>query len=568
MELLIVDTSRIQSYIFGSNRLRENIGASYLVHQATHDWIVRRLPEPNNIRRLANGEVDWATPFDDAKRIEDGKLAAEALTIGGGNAALLFQRQEEAAAFVRAYTRTVLCRAPNLQVVIAHQPFTWLKNDNGLHATMQALLRELEDRKRDRSYTAPLLGLGVTAMCQSTGLPATDMTGQIPGAEDDTQYPASSESLAKLDQFDDANKRLRESLRPREGNHRYPYQLDNLGRSRDEHSYIAIIHADGDGIGQRLLDLGNSAQDNRTYIETRRRFSEALKDSAQQALRQTADRLFELIVNHEIVHYNAFGEEVASVRLQPERQGKQKQLTGNYFLPLRPIVFGGDDLTLVCDGRLGLDLARLYIGNFADTSRSLGEVDGQGGATASAGVAIVKSHFPFARAYALAEELAGEAKSYRRHLKQIGSDELIPGCLDWYFAHSGLTGKLMEIRRRNYCVRDGSLTLRPVTVGSNPHASYRAWQVVRKGVDHFQDALGVADYTKPPVWSGKRNKAKALRDSLRIGREEVKRFMVAFGIEQLPDVGIGSAFREGGWHQNYCAYFDALELADWLIPLQ
>lgn len=33
--LVIVDTTGIQSYIFGSNRLRENVGASFLVHQAT-----------------------------------------------------------------------------------------------------------------------------------------------------------------------------------------------------------------------------------------------------------------------------------------------------------------------------------------------------------------------------------------------------------------------------------------------------------------------------------------------------------------------------------------------------
>jgi len=33
--LVIVDTTGIQSYIFGSNRLRENVGASFLVHAAT-----------------------------------------------------------------------------------------------------------------------------------------------------------------------------------------------------------------------------------------------------------------------------------------------------------------------------------------------------------------------------------------------------------------------------------------------------------------------------------------------------------------------------------------------------
>ena len=35
----VLDTTGIQPYIFGSNRLRENIGASYLVSEATDDWV-------------------------------------------------------------------------------------------------------------------------------------------------------------------------------------------------------------------------------------------------------------------------------------------------------------------------------------------------------------------------------------------------------------------------------------------------------------------------------------------------------------------------------------------------
>ena len=35
----VLDTTGIQPYIFGSNRLRENVGASYLVSQATDEWV-------------------------------------------------------------------------------------------------------------------------------------------------------------------------------------------------------------------------------------------------------------------------------------------------------------------------------------------------------------------------------------------------------------------------------------------------------------------------------------------------------------------------------------------------
>jgi hypothetical protein len=36
--LVAVETAHIQSYIFASNRLRENVGASYLVTAATGEW--------------------------------------------------------------------------------------------------------------------------------------------------------------------------------------------------------------------------------------------------------------------------------------------------------------------------------------------------------------------------------------------------------------------------------------------------------------------------------------------------------------------------------------------------
>ena len=39
----IIDTTGIQPYIFGSNRLRENIGASFLIAEATKQWVEQAL---------------------------------------------------------------------------------------------------------------------------------------------------------------------------------------------------------------------------------------------------------------------------------------------------------------------------------------------------------------------------------------------------------------------------------------------------------------------------------------------------------------------------------------------
>ncbi|NJP11257.1 MAG: hypothetical protein HC866_18745 [Leptolyngbyaceae cyanobacterium RU_5_1] len=65
--------------------------------------------------------------------------------------------------------------------------------------------------------------------------------------------------LAKHDALNNANKALRQELEEAIGDARkyyaFPYDLDNLGRDAGENSFIAIVHADGNGIGKRVLQL-------------------------------------------------------------------------------------------------------------------------------------------------------------------------------------------------------------------------------------------------------------------------------------------------------------------------
>ncbi len=226
--------------------------------------------------------------------------------------------------------------------------------------------------------------------------------------------------------------------------------------------------------------------------------------------------------------------------------------TDQLYLPFRPLVFGGDDVTFVCDGRLGLSLAIEYLRRFrketARREKCRGEI------TASVGIAIVKAHYPFARAYDLAEELCQSAKRYRRKHALTGS------CLDWHFALSGLSGGAEEIREREYTAPAGQLSLRPVTLDDNPKERQRSWQVVQKGVAAFQK----------DEWLGRRNKIKALRDALRDGPEAVKQFLRMFKIKPgLPDILSGyQDFEKTGWAGGFCGYFDAVEMADWFIPLE
>src|SRR2546423_567559 len=117
-----LDTTGIQPYIFGSNRLQENIGASELVRLATGKWALDALPAPNNVRDFKQG-----TLHDDLKiEAEASNLAAEVIYSGGGNAVIIFRSKNDAIDFTQRLTRKILKEAPGLSLVVAHNhAFEW-----------------------------------------------------------------------------------------------------------------------------------------------------------------------------------------------------------------------------------------------------------------------------------------------------------------------------------------------------------------------------------------------------------------------------------------------------------
>jgi len=565
--LVVVDTAQIQPYIFASNRLRENVGASFLVRQVTGEWALKTL------RTVAPScNLDQEHQITN-QRIEDGEIDAEVIYSGGGKFLALFRQEDTAHRFARILSLKTLKDAPGLQLVIVCHPYTWGENLND--AVSQAF-EKLERKKRNQRFSTPLAGLGVTEACRSTGLPATKMSPVIEG-DDTSTYPVSAEVAAKLAAVKQANDYLNEQckdpllqLKQRlDAGVEYPLSLDDLGRSHEEFSYIAVMHIDGNQIGERILNVGRLVGANpRQYIQTQREFSQKLEAAGIKALNAALLTMVEAVDPAEKCFIQRAEDGVEIFRFELPRKRN-----GSFYMPVRPLIFGGDDFALVCDGRLGISLAAALMRQFARTTGEAGLPDKKGNASACAGIAIVKTHYPFAQAYELAEALCRSAKDYRREIKTQTKQDAT--CLDWYFAQGGLYGDLETMRNREYQVSDGdletirnreyqvsarSLTLRPVTLEErNPHHPERTWHVIRNGVRAFQGS----------EWRDRHNKVKDLREALRGGEVEVKAFLLKYGRKEnphLPDiVPQKEDFKLGGWAGSRCGYFDSIELADWLL---
>jgi len=509
--LTAIDILTVQRYIFSSKRLQDIISASWL--------------------------VQWATDKDGAL-IENRERVIYA---GGGNALLEFDSIADARLFAGEYTRRLLEKAPGLEVVLEHEEFPRGKLANAA----QSILQKIAQAKLERTPSAEQLGLGVTARCAMTGHPANDL-----GPDG---VPLSKMILAlRDDEVQKSAKARWQRFLPQSagGAIDFPLQIDHLGRSYGDTSLLGVVHLDGNGVGRKIKEWLQGCTENgipddevkRQYKE----FSKGLEDIVEKTFRALVMRVCGSIKEGEV-----------SGRI-PEMKFKLKSEGITTFLPLRPIIVAGDEMTFLCDGRIALDLATTALKIIErETLPHLGPL------TASAGVALVRTHYPFQRAYEMAERLCAKAKAKRREMNDEGS------WIDWHIgtARPGLS--IDDLRRNAYRAKSAYraevywvLTCRPYRLGSGKD-DVESWQWLTEALlDSPSHGL------RSGPWKNSKNKVKELMNIVRMGPDHAKKILQAWQIRE-PSLRLVEELGDNGFlHLDRTPLLDAVEIIDIHLPLQ
>lgn len=535
--LFLMEVGGIQDFIFASNNLQVNIGASALVRAVTDIWIKTLLAA---LKTNFKEDLDYPTIDLNHKQLDADGLDVEVIYIGGGNALILFRNEEDILRFIRDLSAKALVEAPGLNLTYDYLPVSLVAHN--IKEKFSDLRKKLSIKKAQTTPSPSMMGLGVTARCVFSGKPAAGIW-KDPGKR---SILVSTEVIQKLRHYSLGNKFLKQLLHGLNSSEFYEFitNFDDFG-DKGTSSYIAIVHADGNRMGERIQALGEDLsfpQDNYRYIHLLREFSKKSKQAAETALIATLEKLIDCVQtkqNEKFIQRKHFDPTIKEASL-PKVTIKDNKL------PIRPIVFGGDDVTFICDGRLGLSLAKEYLSNYA--AQQLGDGDP---AVGRAGVAITPSHYPFSRGYELAEELSGSAKA-------VGNNGEAQS-IDWHFGSNGIVESIGALRERSYKVTSGDLTMRPVRL-SDP-----------TGYDLLTFEYFVKEFQVGRDWAAKRNKVKALARMLREGGATVDAFLNQARLENLPkdhklDSLIG--LEKTGWVGRKCYYFDALEAMDFHIPLE
>lgn len=448
MHLILIETSGNQNYIFTTNKLRENVGASELTYRVGTQWVLEAMedaggpsglwPEDGDASQLRRNLLDAR---HNRPITEDG-VVVEVIVATSGKALLLVKDPKVGPRIVQNVTMKALECAPGIDVCGVIEEFDWARKPLG--EVNEAIHKKFE--QIHSSYPGPaarFLRLPVVEDCRSSGLPAE----RWHDVDKNDEAAKSAVSIRKWESRDDYARRMQKlpGLEERKVNF-----ADNVGELEGElkkdSQWLAVVHADGNGLGEIFLKFGQYAKCqpdppaadytelNRQYVDKFRRFSLALDVCAEQAFLTALDGLL-------------------------------KRNADAWYKPLiLPLVLGGDDLTVVCDGKVALQFTRDFLKGFereTEENHFAGiipeiaqEALGAPRLSACAGVAIIKPHFPFSAAYDLAEELIMSAKQVKKLVtnpdKKI--DELPApwpcSAIDFHALYDSTVSELDELRSR------------------------------------------------------------------------------------------------------------------------
>ncbi|MBI4854566.1 MAG: hypothetical protein HY819_22435 [Acidobacteria bacterium] len=509
---VLLDSVSIQKYIFASNKLIENLGASYLVKEIYKGYLANAL---SKVSRIALEEVLNSLDYWEKSDLLEPTFSKvyDIGYIGGGNALLFFEKEELAHKFIEEWTKLLLIETPELTTAVAC--FDFPKTSDKFCESLQSLYTKLKENKSKSIPINYLLKHGITAECIRSG-----SSSEVYNEHEKTYLSAATN--AKLEAARLSKKEV-EEIYKEELTDRFCFsnKLEELGSILGEDSHIAIVHIDGNSMGERFKAAPS--------LKAMRELSKTVELATKQA--------FKAVIKETVKDYDAIMQSLGFDRKSNDPTRKYPKSDNKYILPIRPIILGGDDVTFVCDGKLGIYFAKIFIEAFMQEKVSDGK-----DLTACAGIAIIKTKYPFYRGVRLAEELCRNAKKERKISNSSDS------FLDFQISLGSLAGKLSDIRL-HFEVPQGNLL-------------YRPFKIVPKDQDKSLEMFlnKVAELYK--VESNlPNNKLNELREVLSLSNESAKKFLQQLKIreEKLPEIE-GHQYSETLFEGGKTPYFDMIEL--------
>lgn len=354
----------IQEYIFRVSKLKYIIGATELIEGLSEE--LRTL-----LKKLG------------FKRGQDYCIIQQA----GGNARILFKEKDKALQLMEIWPLLVRQYAPGIKYVQALAE----REDNSFKTTIDEVEQKIRANRNinypDLPPAEPIVGRH-----RRTGLPLGSEKYKAGSQDEEELYP-DKETLKKLHKIDHGREVLAEriGLKKQWPNKTWTREFDKIAPKQSQ--YMAVVHADANKLGKTIADALDQIQKTRS-------------DDAAIEFSKVLTRIIEEVTQESLI--------AALAPIVDSCESKE--------IPARVIVCAGDDVTIVLPAENAIEFTVKYLNIFqAEFSEKVKDIAAENNIqlelTASAGIAFVKSSYPFAQAYQLCEEMCSFTKKQleRKH---------------------------------------------------------------------------------------------------------------------------------------------------------
>lgn len=452
------------------------------------------------VNLVGNKDITYDMIWENVEYTEDDK-DVQVLYIGGGNAFVLFRNAKIYKTITKCMSKYVIENTYSLQLAA-----TYIEKTGNYQEDYKNLNIKMMQVKANMPESKPVGALPIMRVELSTGLPAI--------ANDE-----SKETCLKLE----AEKIKRKNIKTRRK------VFDEFIEEKGEDSTLAVIHIDGNNMGMRIREL----------IENKTTYLDAVNEM----------RKISFSINHA---YKDVFEEMMNI------------FNKNDDYVILPVLVAGDDITYVCSGKAALASVELFVDKISrKTMTGMVEDIDKYGFSVCAGIAYIRSHFPFSTGYAVAEACCESAKD---KAKAVGENK-VGNFFDFQFCKNVQTIDIETIREKEYyTATNEALLTRPFEIKGDSNAQY-SYDVLKKYLQVFSGLNDIQEkgeaFKKLP-----RSHAKTLRNTYPLGYQQVdrfKRFLESRGW-CLPDGDCNAYIEIDG--KKTAKYYDALELMDDYVSLE
>lgn len=468
-----------QEYIFRTNRMVEIAGASENISQSWNILFTQADKMGKKLRRVSKN-----IPFcmEEVKRLfDERKLNGIELFCGGGNDTVLYDSIETYLEVNKAFSRFLLENYPGMI------PMAVACEYSGDYDKDYANLMKQSDIEKNKMISGQSdFILPFSMMDRTTFQPYSDII-------------SIAESSVRV--TDEAKAKRKAGLKIREQDETVKL-LDDLITKKGEESLLAVVHADGNNMGSKISEMLTDKKDYDSCVNIMREF--------------TADTA------------KAFGKSGLDAMQKCQQQLKEdyKDKYDEKAFFFRKIIADGDDMTFVCNARFVMDYVGAYL-EAAQNYNNKGEKEWR--YSSCAGICIFHSHYPFARAYSLAEQACESAKK-NVHGECIKEESWV----DFHYIHNGVGGDLDQIREHQGVSGCMDRPLRIGTKANTDRKDYSTLQILadimkENGVSRsdiktigseLEDSYSYGKFELNRVYGHHRNLQNEIKEKLKIDKEE------------------------------------------------